>query len=65
MPEKLYYEVVERSSGWFTWKVYHYDSTGNHEVVVTRSSKDFATSGDAADDCSDWQDENNVDAKLS
>jgi hypothetical protein len=64
MSEKLYYEVVE-DSGWFGWKVYHYDSTGNHERVVARSFKRFATPEEAADDCSDWQDDNGVDAELS
>jgi hypothetical protein len=64
MSEKLYYEVVEES-GWFGWKVYHYDSTGNREIVVARSSKEFATAEEAVDDCSEWQDDNGVDARLS
>lgn len=63
MSEEMYYKVVEQS-GWFGWKVYHYDSTGNREIVVARSSEEFATPEEAADNCSDWQDDNGVDAEL-
>lgn len=65
MPEKMYYEVVESSSGWFGWKVYHYDSTGNREIVVARSSRTFYSEGQAADNCCQWQEDNGVDAELS
>jgi hypothetical protein len=64
MSEEMYYEVVEQS-GWFGWKVYHYDLTGNREIVVARSSKKFDTEGQAADDCCQWQEDNGVDAELS
>jgi hypothetical protein len=65
MSEKLYYEVVETEVG-YAWKVYHYDPTGNREIVVARSSqRTFYTEGQAADDCCEWQEANGIDAELS
>jgi hypothetical protein len=63
MSEKLYYEVVESGAG-FGWKVYRYDSSGNRDIVVARSSRAFYTEGQAADDCCQWQEDNGVDAEL-
>lgn len=59
-----YYETFE-ASGYFGWRIFHYDETGNIEVVVFRSTKKYGTEGLAADACSEFQEDNNIDAELA
>lgn len=65
MPNRLYYEAyLSPDRGW-KWKIYHYDSSGNREIIDHRSPDGFDTKADAEDDCCDFQDDHGIDAELS
>lgn len=59
-----YYEVVDEEDR-FSWRVYHYDPSGNRVVVLARSDRYYDTPAEAEDACTTWQEENGVDATLA
>ena len=62
--EKLYWESYDTDGGW-AWKIYHYDETGNREIILHRSARKFGYHENADDDCCQFQDDNGIDAELS
>lgn len=63
-----YYEVVGSKgsdTGPYSWKVYHYDETGNKEIIIARSTSHFKTEAQAINDCVDWLEDNGIEAELS
>lgn len=58
-----YYETVE-SGGGYGWKIYHYDASGNKEIVVHRSEKDYDTEPEAEDACVEFMEEKGIDAEM-
>lgn len=60
---KNYYEATTRK-GLFGWKIYHYDATGEKEVVVARGEPTYKTEGFAIDAASEWMEDNNIEAEL-
>lgn len=61
-----YYEAVSSPLG-DTWlfKVYHYDPTGNKEIIIHRSDWDYDDRESAEDAAVTWCEEHDIDAKLS
>lgn len=59
----IYYESVERDDGW-GWKVYHYDATGNRQVIMG-SGGPHDEEPDALDAATDWCEERDISAKLA
>lgn len=62
---KYYYEIT--GSGPFGWKVYHYDASGNNEVVIARANPTtlYASKEQALDGACEWMEDNNINAELS
>lgn len=60
---KYYYEANADKTGQFVWKVYHYDPTGNKEMVVATKGG-FDDKNKALDAASEWMEDNNIDAEL-
>lgn len=59
-----YYEAFETRDAW-RFKVYHYDETGNREIGVYRSLKEFPTKEQAEDAAVEWCEDNGIDAEGS
>lgn len=62
--QTYYYTARETDDGW-VWRVYHYDPSGNQEIVVARGERGLDGQGLALDAAGDWCDEHNVDAELA
>lgn len=52
-----YIETFERD-GFYRWKIYHYDETGNREIIISRSSGEFGSRSEAVNDATDWIEDN-------
>ncbi len=62
---KYFYETYKTPGGW-RWKVYHYDATGQQEIVTARSdTKSYVTEEQAADACAQWLDDYGIGAELA
>lgn len=64
MERDLYHETYEKFDGWY-WKIYHYDNTGNKEIILHKSTKSFHYREDAENDCYQFQEDNDIDAELA
>ncbi len=62
--KRKFYEAHE-DNGYFQFRVYHYDTTGNHQVFVHQSDLIYDTSEAAEDAAVEWCDENGIDAEMS
>jgi hypothetical protein len=60
--KKHYYEVTGTSP--YGWKVYHYDSSGNKEVIVAKSNRSYDSPDRAHDAACEWLEDNNLDAEM-
>lgn len=58
-----YYDHKHTRHGMYFGRVYHYDSTGNKEIVIHKT-KEVNTPEDAEDAAVLWCEENNIDASL-
>lgn len=61
--KQSYCEVYKRGTG-VGFKVYHYDSTGNNEIVIHRSDPIYRDKIDAENAAADWCEANNIDAEM-
>jgi hypothetical protein len=57
-----YYETQE-SDGYYRFKVYHYDRTGNKEIRLHTSEYEFENEDQANDAATDWLEENKIEAE--
>jgi hypothetical protein len=59
---KYYYETFQSPSGGFLCKVYHYDATGNKEILDHQAwGEDEA---DAVDAALEWAEDNDIEPEL-
>ncbi len=61
--EKTYYYATRQNASGFIGIVYHYDETGNKEVIIFRSPNSD-TEGDALDAAAIWAVDNCIDVFL-
>jgi hypothetical protein len=61
--KNMYYEAIQKDGGWY-WKIYHYDQSGNKEIVVYRSDRGYDSGPEAEDACCEFQEANNINAEL-
>lgn len=59
-----FYEAYQDKHDAWRWKVYHYDVTGNKEIIVAKAERGFDTRGEAEDAANDWLEEHDIDAEL-
>lgn len=66
MTTKQYYGAIGAKMNDRAWfgRVYHYDVTGNREIVDWQSSRTFETKAQAINAACEWCEENDVDAEL-
>lgn len=62
MKTKYYYESFATQGG-FAWKVYHYDESGNKEIV-DRVERGFQSQEKALDAAGEFMEEQNIDGEL-
>jgi hypothetical protein len=48
---------------WY-WKVYHYDATGDREIITHRAKEGYATPQGAEDAVAEFLETNNIEADL-
>lgn len=60
---KHYYEATVKNKQ-YGWKVYHYDTTGEKEIIVGRGEPKYDTENQALDAAGEWMEENDIDAEL-
>jgi hypothetical protein len=53
------------SDGGYRWKIYHYDETGNREIVDHRSDEVYESRYDADDAASDFADDHDLTVEFS
>jgi hypothetical protein len=65
MADKIkYYATYMRVSGGFAARVYHYDESGNNEIIDYRGEYVKETQEDAIDDAVIWCDRHNKDCEC-
>ena len=64
MGGRAYYESYPVAGG-HRWKIYHYDPSGDNEVLVGRSGQVYDTADEAVDACGEHMDDNDIDAELA
>jgi hypothetical protein len=60
---KKWYEAYEKN-GYWQWKIYHYDETGNKEIIDYASKRGFIDRDKAEDNVCLFMEENNIEAEL-
>jgi hypothetical protein len=65
MEKKLYAEMFQ-PRGYEDWafKIYHYDETGNKEIIVHKSPPKYRDKTDAENAAMDYADMNDLDVEL-
>lgn len=63
--QELYYEAYEAFDGGWYWKIYHYDESGNDEVVLHFARGGYSTQEEAEDACADYMEDHGIEATLS
>lgn len=61
--DKHYYEATVKNKQ-YGWKVYHYDMTGEKEIIVGRGEPKHESEEKALDACSDWMEDNEINAEF-
>lgn len=61
---ELYAETFESKDEEFGFKIYHYDETGNKEIVVHKSPAKYRDKTDAENAALDYADDNNLEVEL-
>lgn len=64
MNEKHYYEARPASKGMFVGVVYHWDTSGNIELIDCRTDP-CPTQREAIEAASDWAEKNEIEAELA
>jgi hypothetical protein len=62
--DKLYYEAYTGKNGRYGWKVYHYDETGNKEIIDHKKDALHRSVEDAENECCEYMEEKGIEAEY-
>lgn len=63
MRQKYYCEAIGSDDDQWKWKIYHYDDSGQKELIDATQGG-YATQPNALDAACEWMEENNIDAEI-